>query len=84
MEAKAIKCVMLGYQKGVKGYRLWCTESGKNKVIISRDGVFKEDEMPYLEKKSDDFQIEVETPDPGATEYESTGDQTQAQEDVEI
>ena len=50
LEARAIKCVMLGYQRGVKEYRLWCTEPGNNKVVISRDVYFKEQEMPFLKK----------------------------------
>ena len=50
LEARGLKCIMLGYQKGVKGYRLWCIEFGKQKVIISRDVVFTETQMPYLKK----------------------------------
>ncbi|KAL1543753.1 hypothetical protein AAHA92_20688 [Salvia divinorum] len=33
---------------GVKGYRLWCVEAGKQKVIISQDVTFVEHLMPYL------------------------------------
>ena len=39
---------MVGYQSGVKGYRLWCTEKGNQKIIISWDVVFDEEKMPYL------------------------------------
>ena len=68
LEARALRCVMLGYQKGVKGYRLWCVEEGKQKVVISRDVTFVEHLMPYLEKsegskESDSTQIEVENQD---------------------
>lgn len=38
---------MMGYQSGVKGYRLWCVEPGNNKVIISRDVVFSESERHF-------------------------------------
>lgn len=60
LEPRALKCVMLGYQKDVKGYRLWCTESGNNKVVINRDVVFREGEMPFLSNKAVGAQVEVE------------------------
>ena len=47
LDARAFRCVMLGYQPGVKGYRLWCVDPGNNKVIISRDVVFSESEMHF-------------------------------------
>lgn len=39
---------MLGYPTEITGYILWCIESGKGKVIINRDVVFREEVMPYL------------------------------------
>ena len=53
LDARALKCVFLGYQDGVKGYRLWCIEPGNPNIIISRDVVFLESDMP-LKKPSDD------------------------------
>lgn len=53
LEARALRCVFIGYPKGVKGYKMWCTEPDKQKVIISRDVVFKENEMPYLMQKTE-------------------------------
>ena len=47
LDARALRCVMLGYQPGVKGYRLWCVEPGNHKIIISRDVVFSESEMHF-------------------------------------
>lgn len=49
LDARALKCIFLGYQTVVKGYRLWCIEVGKQKIMISRDVVFVESEMPYLQ-----------------------------------
>lgn len=57
LDPRALRCVMLGYQMGVKGYRLWCLESGNHKVIVSRDVVFLEEQMPC--HKSDQFSSEV-------------------------
>ena len=50
LNARAEKCVMLGYPRGVKGYRLWCIEPSNGKIVLSRDVVFMEDEMPLLDK----------------------------------
>ena len=48
LDPRALMCVMLGYQKGVKGYRLWCIEPGQQKVLISRDVIFLEHDIHYL------------------------------------
>lgn len=69
---------MLGYQKGVKGYRLWCTEDGMRKVIISRDVIFKENEMPFLKKESEKSQFEVEP----HNETETHGDSAENSENT--
>ena len=45
---RSIKCLFLGYAKGVKGYRLWSIEPKGTKLIISRDVIFNENEFPYL------------------------------------
>ncbi|KAG8488964.1 hypothetical protein CXB51_016964 [Gossypium anomalum] len=50
LEPRSIKCVVLGYKAGVKGYNLWCPEN--RKVVISRDIVFDETAMlPNLSLK---------------------------------
>src|SRR4051812_10294751 len=43
LDAKSVHCVFLGYQKGVKGFKLWDPKA--NKVVISRDVVFDEKAM---------------------------------------
>lgn len=37
------QCIFIGYEKGVKGYKLWDPEA--RKVVISRDLIFDEDSM---------------------------------------
>lgn len=51
LSARALQCIMLGYQKGVKGYRLWCMEPGNQKILVSRDVIFIEDKMHFLSKE---------------------------------
>ena len=47
LDARAVRCVLLGYQPGVKGYRLWCIEPGNQKIVVSRDVIFSETIMPF-------------------------------------
>jgi hypothetical protein len=56
----------LGFSGGVKGYRLWCSES--KKVILSRDVTFDESGMLQQEKSQekekqsgDAQQVELDT-----------------------
>ena len=48
LDPKAKKAIFLSFSGGVKGYRLWCSES--NKVILSRDVIFDEFGMLQQEK----------------------------------
>ena len=54
LEPRAKKCVMLGYQDGVKAYRLWSLEKGDQKIVVSRDVVFNEEEMSFKREQVSD------------------------------
>lgn len=45
LEPRAKKGIFLGYPDGVKGYKLWLTQPSGSKSIISRDPVFREEDM---------------------------------------
>ena len=69
LEPRSLRCVMLGYQKGVKGYRPWCLELNNQEIVVSRV-VFLEDQMPCLKDAhntsersqlvDNDFEVELE------------------------
>ncbi|GJX01336.1 retrotransposon protein, putative, ty1-copia subclass [Tanacetum coccineum] len=68
LELRAIKCVLLGYPEGVKGYKLYRLDGESPKIVTSRNVVFNESVM-YKEtlkdsgasdKSVEELQVEVE------------------------
>ena len=48
LEAISLRCIFLGYLEGIKGYRLLLRDQPDFKIIINKDVVFNEEDMPRL------------------------------------
>lgn len=73
LDPRALMCIMLGHQKEVKGYKLWCIEPG-HKILISRDVTFLENDMPHLKKGNASDGVRIIDNDSSDFEVESGGE----------
>lgn len=46
-EARALRCILIGYLVGVKGYKVWNLEHHGPKCFNTRDATFDETKMGY-------------------------------------
>ncbi|GJS67950.1 retrovirus-related pol polyprotein from transposon TNT 1-94 [Tanacetum coccineum] len=89
LEPRAVKCVLLGYLEGVKGYKLYRLDDESPKIVTSRNVVFNESVMykdtlkdsgAGADKSVEELQVDVElqrlnnhTPEEDQT-YQEDGD----------
>ncbi|GJX62659.1 retrotransposon protein, putative, ty1-copia subclass [Tanacetum coccineum] len=69
LDSRVVKCVLLGYLEGVKGYRLYRLDIKSPKIVTSRNVVFNEivmykdtlkDSSESANKSIEELQVEVE------------------------
>ncbi|GKC88933.1 retrovirus-related pol polyprotein from transposon TNT 1-94 [Tanacetum coccineum] len=72
LEPKAVKCVLLRYLEGVKGYRLYRLDNKSPKIVTRRNVVFNEsvmykdtlkDSVSATHRSDEELQVEVEVQD---------------------
>lgn len=82
LDAKSLKCVLLGVSEESKAYRLFDPIS--KKIIVSRDVVFEEDQewsWDDSNKQAIVADLEWEFEDEASTAEESNGDESEAVEE---
>ncbi|KAK3012368.1 hypothetical protein RJ639_012260 [Escallonia herrerae] len=77
LDPKSKECIFLGYEEGVKGYRLW--DPVAKKRVISRDVVFNEAQMlntntTSSERQGHTVEIELHESTDGSTDEQSLKD----------
>ncbi|CAH9091505.1 unnamed protein product [Cuscuta europaea] len=81
LEPRAIKCVMIGYPEGVKGYKLLLIQPGVYKGIISRDVTFNESEFHF---KSVNASSSDMTDDSDGNFFNSLGTENLSEGDLDV
>nr|GEY36172.1 zinc finger, CCHC-type [Tanacetum cinerariifolium] len=88
-KTRAIKCVLLGYPEGVKGYRLYRLDKESPKIVTSRNVVFNESVM-YKDTLKDSGvgdksikELQVEGKLQRLNNHTSEEDQTDQEDDVD-
>nr|GEY40080.1 zinc finger, CCHC-type [Tanacetum cinerariifolium] len=95
LELRAVKCILLGYPEGVKGYRLYRLDNKSPKIVTSRNVVFNESVMykdtlkdsgAGADKSVEELHVEVELQrlNNHTLEEDQTNNEDQTDQDDEI